>query len=120
MAVLKYGKENWEEIKDGVFRKIVYLNDIMTVMFEFRNGPWSEADPYHSHPHEQTCYIAKGEVILFCEGEADQHLKEGDLFFIPSGIKHTIQVMSPIVRQRTSVSKISSFGFSCMKGAQAR
>ncbi len=98
MAVLKYGEKNWEQITDGVFRKIVYLKDIMTVMVEFRNGPWKEADPYHSHSHEQTCYIAKGEVILFCEDEDDQHLKEGDLFFIPSGIKHTIQVLTPMAR----------------------
>jgi quercetin dioxygenase-like cupin family protein len=98
MAVLKYAEDNWEEIKDGVFRKIVHLEHIMTVIIEFRNGPWSEADPYHSHPHEQTTYIASGEIILYCEDEPDQHLTEGDLFYIPSGKKHTICVLSPIAR----------------------
>jgi mannose-6-phosphate isomerase-like protein (cupin superfamily) len=98
MAVLKYTKGNWEEIRDGVFRKIVYLEDIMTVIIEFRNGPWSKAEPFHSHLHEQSTYIAKGEIILYCEGENDQLLKEGDLFYISSGIKHTIRVMSPIAR----------------------
>jgi len=98
MAFLKYTEEKWDEIKDGVFRKIVYLEHIMTVMIEFRNGPWSQAEPFHSHPHEQTCYIAKGEIVLYCEGEPDQHLTEGDIFYIPSGIKHTIRVYSPIVR----------------------
>lgn len=98
MAVLKNKEENWDEIKDGVFRKIVYLEHIMTVMIEFRNGPWSQSEPYHSHPHEQTCYIAKGEIVLYCEGEPDQQLTEGDMFYIPSGIKHTIRVDSPIVR----------------------
>ena len=38
MAVLKYTEDNWEEFREGVFRKIVYLEDIMTVMIEFRNG----------------------------------------------------------------------------------
>lgn len=98
MAVLKYTNDNWEEIRDGISRKIVYLEDIMTVMIEFRNGPWSEADPYHSHVHEQTTYIAKGEIILYCEGELDQCLTEGDLFYIPSGKKHTIRVVSPMAR----------------------
>jgi quercetin dioxygenase-like cupin family protein len=98
MAVLKFTKDNWEEIRDGVFRKIICLEGIMTVMIEFRNGPWSEADPYHSHVHEQSTYIAKGEIIFYCEGETDQILKEGDLFYIPSGKKHTIRVMSSMAR----------------------
>jgi len=98
MTVLKYKEDNWEETKAGVFRKIVRLKQIMTVIIEFRNGPWPEAEPYHSHPHEQTSYLAKGEIILYCEGEPDQQLFEGDLFYIPSGIKHTIRVVSPIAR----------------------
>lgn len=106
MSVLKYHENNWEEVREGVFRKIVYLEKIMTVMIEFRNGPWSDAEPFHSHPHEQTCYIAQGEIVLFCEGEADQHLMEGDLFYIPSGKKHTIKVLSPMARLIDSFSPI--------------
>ena len=98
MAVKKYIEDNWEEVRTGVFRKVVYLKGIMTVMIEFRNGPWSEAEPYHSHPHEQTCYIAKGEIILYCEGESDQPLVEGDLFYIASGKNHTIKVVSRMAR----------------------
>lgn len=98
MAVLKYSDDNWQEIRDGVFRKLIYLEKLMSVIIEFRNGPWSEAEPFHSHPHEQTCYIAKGEIIFFCEGETDQHLTEGDLFYVSSGKKHTIRVVSPMAR----------------------
>jgi len=106
MAVKKYKDDNWQEVRSRVFRKVVHLNDIMTVMIEFRNGPWSEAEPYHSHPHEQTCYVAKGEVLLYCEGEPDQQLGEGDLFYIPSGIKHTIKVVSSLARLVDSFSPI--------------
>jgi len=106
MAVKKYSEDDWQRVRDGVFRKIVTLNDLMTVMIEFRNGPWSEAEPYHSHVHEQTCYIAKGEIILYCEGETDQHLEEGDLFYIASGKKHTIRVLSPMARLVDSFSPI--------------
>jgi quercetin dioxygenase-like cupin family protein len=106
MNVLKYNEDNWEEIRDGVFRKLVYLNDIMTVMIEFRNGPWTEADPYHSHLHEQTSYVDQGEIILFCEDEPDQYLSEGDLFYIASGKQHTIRVLTPFVRLIDSFSPV--------------
>ena len=98
MAVKKYSENNWKEVQSGVFRKIVHLNNLMTVMVEFRNGPWRVAEPFHSHPHEQTCYIASGEIILYCEGEPDQHLTEGDLFYVASDVKHTIKVLTPMVR----------------------
>lgn len=106
MAILRYIENNWDEIRKGVFRKIVYMEDIMTVLIEFRNGPWIEADPFHSHPHEQTCYIAKGDIILSCEGEPDQRLTEGDMFYIPSRKKHTIRVVSPMARLIDSFSPI--------------
>ncbi len=106
MNVLKYETESWVELRKGVFRRIVHLEHLMTVMFEFRNGPWSEAEPFHSHPHEQTCYIAKGEIMLHCEGEPNQHLTEGDLFYIPSGKKHTIQVLTEMARLVDSFSPI--------------
>ena len=106
MNVLKYEAENWHEIRNGVFRKIVHLEQLMTVMFEFRNGPWKEAEPYHSHLHEQTCYIAKGEIVLYCKGEPDRHLSEGDLFYIPSGREHTICVLSPMARLIDSFSPL--------------
>ncbi len=98
MAVCKYKDTPWEVLKEGVKRKIVYLDHLMTVLIEFDNGPWDAADPMHSHPHEQTSYIAEGEVIFYCEGEAEQHLAAGDLFFVPSGKQHTIKVLTPTVR----------------------
>jgi quercetin dioxygenase-like cupin family protein len=98
MAIERYSEVNWEEIRSGVFRKIIYLENLMTVMVEFRKGRWSEPDPYHSHPHEQTCYIAKGEIIFSCEGEPDQQLTEGDMFYVPSRKKHTIRVISNMAR----------------------
>ena len=106
MNALKYEAECWEEVRKGVFRRIVHLEKLMTVIFEFRNGPWGEAEPFHSHPHEQTCYIAKGKINLYCEGEPDQQLSEGDLFYIPSGKKQTIQVLSEIARLVDSFSPI--------------
>jgi quercetin dioxygenase-like cupin family protein len=70
----------------------------MTVIVDFSGGPWAEAEPFHSHPHEQTSYVAEGEIIFYCEGEPEQHLKAGDLFATVSGQKHTIRLLSSNAR----------------------
>lgn len=98
MPVLKFDETPAEQLKEGVERKIIHTDELMTVLIDFTNGPWSEPEPPHSHPHEQTCYVAEGEIILFCDGEEDQHLKAGDLFCIPSGKEHTIQLLTEKVR----------------------
>ena len=66
----------------------------MSVLIDFIDGPWDNPEPYHSHPHEQTSYIASGEIMFFCEGEKEQLLKAGDMFAVPSGVKHTIQLLT--------------------------
>ncbi|MCW9706594.1 cupin domain-containing protein [Fodinibius salsisoli] len=98
MPVLKFDETPAEQLKEGVERKIIHTDELMTVLIDFTNGPWSEPEPPHSHPHEQTCYVAEGKIILFCEGEEDQHLKAGDMFYIPSGKEHTIQLLTEKVR----------------------
>lgn len=98
MPVLKYIETPFRTVRECVTRKVVTLKNLMTVLIEFTNGPWSEADPFHSHPHEQISYVAEGEIIFYCEGEPDEHLVAGDMFYIPSGKKHTIKVLTPTVR----------------------
>ncbi len=98
MAVLKFDNVPFEIVRDGLKRKIIYEKELMTVLLDFSDGPWAEREPPHAHPHEQTSYIAKGEVIFFCEDEPDQHLKEGDMFAVPSGKKHTIKLLSKEAR----------------------
>jgi len=70
----------------------------MTVIVDFSDGPWTEAEPFHSHPHEQTSYVASGEIILYCEDEPEQHLKAGYMFAVLSGTKQTIKLLSPQAR----------------------
>ncbi|HYC86292.1 MAG TPA: cupin domain-containing protein [Chryseosolibacter sp.] len=85
-------------VKPGVTRRLIHGNDLMTVVIEFTNGPWSEPEPTHSHPHEQTTYVAEGEIVFFCEGEPEQHLSSGDTFFVPSNREHTIRLLTRYVR----------------------
>jgi quercetin dioxygenase-like cupin family protein len=94
MPVLKSKGAKITIIKEGVIRRLVHANDLMMVVIDFNNGPWSAPDPPHAHVHEQTTYVAEGEIIFFCEGEPDQRLSAGDMFWVASNKSHTIQLLS--------------------------
>ena len=98
MAVLKFDEVPFERVKEGVRRKIIHTDKLMNVLIDFSNGPWSEPEPPHSHPHEQTSFVAQGEIIFYCEGEPEQHLKPGDMFAVPSGKAHTIRLLTKEAR----------------------
>src|SRR5688500_7703853 len=98
MPVLKYNETQASPVKEGVSRKLIHANNLMTVIIDFIDGPWDEPDPPHSHPHEQTTYIAEGEIIFICEGEVSQTLKAGDMFCVASNKKHTIRLLSEKAR----------------------
>lgn len=91
-------KQARKEMREGVFRSLIYTDNLMLAIIDFTNGPWDEPEPYHSHPHEQASYVAEGEVIFYCEGEQEQHLKAGDVYAVPSGKKHTVKVLTEKVR----------------------
>lgn len=44
--------------------------------------------PEHEHPHEQVVNVLEGEYLLKVNGE-DNLLKAGDVFVIPSNVKHS-------------------------------
>ena len=98
MAVLKFNEVPYEIVREGLQRKIIHTESLMSVLIDFTDGPWDIPEPPHSHPHEQISYIAAGEIMFFCEGEKDQHLKAGDMFAVPSGKKHTIRLLTGSVR----------------------
>jgi quercetin dioxygenase-like cupin family protein len=98
MAVLRFDDVPYEIVREGLQRKIIHTDNLMSVLIDFSDGPWDKPEPPHSHPHEQTTYVAAGEIIFFCEGEKDQHLKAGDMFAVPSGRPHTIQLLTEKAR----------------------
>jgi len=98
MSVLKFSESTPEIVREGLVRRTIYTSNLMTVIVDFTDGPWAEAEPFHSHPHEQTCYLASGELIFCCEGEPDQHLQAGDMFAVASGKKHTVKILSATAR----------------------
>ena len=98
MPVLKASEAKPTKVKEGVTRRLVHANDLMLVVIDFDNGPWAEPEPYHFHVHEQATYVAEGEFNFFCEDEPVQRLSTGDMFWVPSNKKHTIQVLSKRLR----------------------
>ena len=98
MPILKSSEAKSTTVKVGVTRRLVHTNNLMMVVIDFTNGPWSAPDPPHSHPHEQTTYVEAGEIIFFCEGEPDEKLSAGDMFWVPSNKSHAIQLLSKSAR----------------------
>ena len=58
-----YRDSQGERFREGCERRIVHTSQLMTVLLDVDNGPWAAADPYHSHPHEQTTFVSEGEVL---------------------------------------------------------
>jgi quercetin dioxygenase-like cupin family protein len=86
-------------------RTISYLENLMTVVCDFKNGPMKKPDPPHSHTHEQITYVAEGELLFFIN-EEKQLLKKGDMVTIPSGLPHYIQTLTSHVRLIDSFSPV--------------
>jgi len=106
MAVLKYNEATVQHPAEGIERRLVHLEKMLTAVLDFSNGPQSEPDPMHSHPHEQISYIAEGEVLFFMEGEEPEHLKPGDMFYVPSNKMHCIQLLTKTARLVDSFSPV--------------
>ncbi|HNR41879.1 MAG TPA: cupin domain-containing protein [Bacteroidales bacterium] len=97
MAILKSEANPLRRVGPGFSRMVANLDNLMLVVCEFTNGPAEDPDPFHSHPHEQITYVEEGELFLFC-GDEKHYLKKGDIYTIPSGLPHGIQVLSSKVR----------------------
>ena len=78
-------------------RYLGYTDKLMMVVIDFDDGPTSEADPPHSHPHEQMSYVAEGQIIVHI-GAEQTRLGPGDMFTVPPDVPHTVQLLSTHVR----------------------
>jgi quercetin dioxygenase-like cupin family protein len=97
MAALKYSDMAPQQIGEGAERRVAHTDDLMLVVVDFFDGPNSQPDPPHAHPHQQVCYVAEGEILFIMDGE-QAHLESGDVFLVPSGRPHTIQRLTEHVR----------------------
>lgn len=97
MTVQRYHDMPATVLREGAERRLAYLDNLMIVVLDLDDGPKTEPDPPHAHPHEQLCYVAEGEILFLMDGEK-AHLAAGDVFLVPSGKPHTIQQLTQHVR----------------------
>lgn len=98
MPVHKAASAPTTQVRPGLSRRLAHTDHLMLVVIDFTDGPWPEPEPLQNHIHEQVTYVADGEIIFFCEGEAEQRLKAGDIFSVPSNKKHGIQLLTRTAR----------------------
>lgn len=97
MGIVKQSEAAKQTIAEGRTRFLTQTDHLMTAVIDFSDGPTSEPDPPHSHPHEQITYVAAGE-IYFCIENEKHHLRAGDIFTVPSNVPHSVQLLSDKVR----------------------
>jgi quercetin dioxygenase-like cupin family protein len=97
MAIVKASQTAVTPLGAGRSRYLAHTAGLMVVVVDFNDGPASQPDPPHAHPHEQVTYVAAGEIILV-SGEEQRHLATGDLFTVPPNVPHSVQTLSPHVR----------------------
>lgn len=97
MGFIKAAQEARESIGDRRERYLGHTDKLMMVIIDFKDGPTSEPDPPHSHPHEQMSYVVAGELIVHI-GDDKETLGPGDIFMVPPDVPHTVQLLSEQVR----------------------
>jgi quercetin dioxygenase-like cupin family protein len=97
MPVQHYAEMKVDLVREGAERRLGYTDNLMMTVLDFNDGPQTEPDPPHAHPHEQVSYVAEGEIFFFLEGQCER-LGPGDMFLVPSGRPHSIQLLTEHVR----------------------
>ncbi|OGP78202.1 MAG: hypothetical protein A2V86_18060 [Deltaproteobacteria bacterium RBG_16_49_23] len=97
MGIIKSSEVIQEVIGKSRTRHLAHLSNLMMVAIDFEDGPASQPDPPHSHPHEQISYVVSGEINVVL-GDEVTHLSPGDIFTVPANLPHSIQPLSPKVR----------------------
>lgn len=97
MTVVKRAEITPDPIGPGRSRYLAHTDGVMVVVVEFRDGPSTQPDPPHHHPHQQVTYVAEGEVYFFIDDQP-YRLAPGDLITVPPDVPHSIQLLSAYVR----------------------
>ena len=97
MGIIKRSELTPETVASGRERYLAYTDHLMMVVMEFNDGPASQPDPPHSHPHEQVACVVSGEVLFFMDGKPTR-LGPGDMYTVPPNIPHSIQLLTKQVK----------------------
>ena len=90
----KHSKDGYRQALEGIRQKTL-VHGAKTLMVEF----WLQKDahlPSHSHPHEQTGYLVKGNIRLTIGSNVHEVLP-GDSWCIPGGTQHSAEIIEDSV-----------------------
>lgn len=74
-----------------------HTNNVMMVVFDFDDGPQSEPDVPHQHPHEQVSYVVEGRLLFFLDG-VPHEMSAGDMMTVPPNVPHGVQLLTAHAR----------------------
>lgn len=97
MGIIKSSEVTPEVIAENRARYLAHTDNLMMVVFDCHDGPASQPDPLHFHPHEQISYVVYGELYLILGNEMTR-LGPGDIFWVPPNVSHAIQPLTEHVR----------------------
>jgi quercetin dioxygenase-like cupin family protein len=72
------------EMLPGIFRRTVYLDDVMVTFFDMEAHAKL---PLHHHPHQQITWVVSGAMEFDLDGEK-RVLQAGDGVLIPPNVLH--------------------------------
>ncbi len=85
MPIVHHGSATPVEMLPGVVRRTMTDGERM-MLCEVRMEKGAVV-PQHTHPHEQTGWLASGKLRLMVAGES-RDLAPGDAWMIPGGVPH--------------------------------
>lgn len=97
MGVIKSCETIRTAITEGRSRYLACLPNLMMVVVDIEDGPASQPDPPHSHPHEQITYVVSGEINVVL-GHETNRLGPGDIFTVSANLPHSIQLLTSTAR----------------------
>jgi len=97
MGVIKQSEVTRTAISQGRSRYLAHLSNLMLVVMDLEDGPASQPDSPHSHPHEQISFVVSGEINVVIGNEITR-LGAGDIFTVPPNLPHSIQLLTPKAR----------------------
>ena len=88
MAVYNPAERTPKELFPGAVARTFWGEKVLLSYLDLAPGCFV---PLHSHPHEQAGIVLEGELDFTIGGERSI-VKSGELFIIPGGVEHSVQV----------------------------
>jgi quercetin dioxygenase-like cupin family protein len=88
-GVWRYKQDAWKETEPGVQRRILAYS-LTSMLVHYRIAPKSNVS-MHAHPHAQFGFLLEGGGELETDNST-WHVKKGDSFYIPPGVKHKLTI----------------------------